>query len=353
MRRKCQPHQPIQNALYVLRVNPYCAVFDFYIQGTALFMSIEVHHHAYRFLCLAQQQIKETDPMTLDDVYEKTLEPLQKDADVRSDTSTDESYTQPVFRHNPLHDVESLWWLLVYLTLYRSVNLAEDTQDRRNSQMRFYRQFFIDRNSRSDAFTQPHVFMSGLKYLHPSLHPVAHALEKFRRRLIARYTEVESGDIDAIDHTVAANVSGRAWRDIRVLAQKFSEDKDLELIPIRLSRYEKEPGPAEPAPPAIGGPSLDSTLLPVSKKRALDEHMDVPDKNTGNWLGGTEASSSGQSSKRKKRQSTAQVETKKSLPIRKSRSTSGKRKESSDSPGETSVTLRRSQRKGKSKFAKT
>jgi hypothetical protein len=315
-------------------------------------MSIEVDHHAYRFLGLARQKFQETEPVTLDDVYEKTLEPRQNEADNRPNKRAVVPNAQLVFRHNPLHDVESMWWLLVYLTLYRSVNITEDTQDRRNSQMRFYRPFFNNRDSRRDAFMEPDVFLSGLEYLHPSLHPVAHALENFRRRLIARYTEVESGDIDAIDHTVAAGVVAGSCQDILDVALGFSKDNDLELTPIRLSRDAKELGPAQPAPPAIGGPSLDSRLPPISKKRALDESMDVPDKNAGSRLDETEASSSGQSSKRKKRQSAAQVETKKSLPVRKSRSTFGKRKESSDSPEETSVTLRRSQRKGKSRSMK-
>lgn len=201
-------------------------------------MSIEVDQHEYWFRNFDQQKRAiRTRKVKRNDVYAKGFEPLTKDfgGTLQVKPQLDPSHKPSTFRHNPLHDIESLWWLLVYLTLYRSVDIQDDTQERRDKQRAFYRPFFYDRDSRKKAFMIPGIFLSGLEQLPPALHPVAYALDGFRRDLVTRYSEVErtSGDIDNIDHTAAEEIVDGLYIDLIELARMFPEHQDLKLVPIR------------------------------------------------------------------------------------------------------------------------
>jgi len=71
---------------------------DFRTVGTKMFWSVEVENHRYRFL-------PEEDPFTAPSRTSKRL---------------------PLFWHNPLHDCESIWWMMVYIFALEVVRSDRD-----------------------------------------------------------------------------------------------------------------------------------------------------------------------------------------------------------------------------------
>ena len=112
-------------------------------------MSIEAAAHAYRFVGGGEPESEQ--PVTQDDLLEigraLALHISSTDAEESSlhDTQprvqpkqAEPSASISVFRYNPLHDIESLWWLLVYLLLYRPPDIDGDTTSRILAQSEFY-----------------------------------------------------------------------------------------------------------------------------------------------------------------------------------------------------------------------
>ncbi|KAF7799154.1 hypothetical protein EIP86_010385 [Pleurotus ostreatoroseus] len=113
------------------------------------------------------------------------------------------------FRYNPLHDLESLWWVAVYFLLKREMRAsAPDTLDHEDTAIR-------DREEQR-------------KYA-DELHPVARALEDLRQDLVARYTEVEK-DPASIDFTCAGGLHERFVAAFQVIA----ENPDLKDITVSI-----------------------------------------------------------------------------------------------------------------------
>ncbi|KAI0084508.1 hypothetical protein BDY19DRAFT_1060215 [Irpex rosettiformis] len=243
--------------------------------GTALFMSVEAQFHAYKFLGggKAEEDGTAQDIMSQ---YEQYCELLVSDDDALLDdnaqswvtSSSTSSDNSPIFRYNPLHDIESVWWLLVYLLLYRPPSIKSDTSSRVSSQSSFYRPFFSTGDTRRAAFAEEGVFTKHEKELHPALRPISKTLNEIRVLLFDRYVEVEQGDISKIDHTVAADLVPQMVVKLGNLVARYTE-KDVKLSAIRLSRGRPDPEPLIAA--AAAGASLDSRQLTEAKKRALND----------------------------------------------------------------------------------
>lgn len=81
----------------------------------------------------------------------------------------------PPFRYNPLHDLESLWWLAVYFTLNRETDGAHDRVAQRSAA----REFFYNYQNRQHTLLIPTYFAGKLRCLHASLGDIAKLLNKY------------------------------------------------------------------------------------------------------------------------------------------------------------------------------
>ncbi|KAI0085143.1 hypothetical protein BDY19DRAFT_458366 [Irpex rosettiformis] len=234
--------------------------------GTAFFMSIEAKTHEYEFVPLSDsnQPVQGYSWSTSTDV---------------EDTSAACPQELLPFRYNPLHDLESLWWVLVYLLLRRHAEIAEDTSKRRDEQIMFYDQLFTDNNQiRQSMFQKPGKFRNGRTTLHSRMRPVGDWLEWARGLLVNRYVEVESRDVTKIDHTVGAQIASSLSAQSNAIAERFSGDKlDVKLSQLRPARL-RDITPEQPGAAVAIGTSLDSRGEGSSKKRPFKQ--DVADSTT-------------------------------------------------------------------------
>ncbi|KAI0701179.1 hypothetical protein BC835DRAFT_1440239 [Cytidiella melzeri] len=236
--------------------------------GTALFMSIEAKSHKYEFR--GPGKLRARGGLSGDfvsSVFSNDKRSIAKQGS--RPVQVQNANKPPPFQHNPLHDIESLWWLTVYLTLYRTADIAGDTNVRRKAQHDYYSHILIDHDARRAAFLLEDDFADNNGCLHPILQPIADALERARQFIANRYKEVEEGNINDIDHTVAAEILPEIYAEIMTNHEMLSS-ADITLKPIR-RQIEGGKEQALPAAAAVGGISLDSRRDAIDKKRPWNE----------------------------------------------------------------------------------
>ena len=248
-------------------------------------MSIEAGYHKYKFRSDKKDEDEDAESedagghehqsesesgVSDDKAYIRPIRKGPKPADTRLPAPVKSKLParQSVFRYNPLHDIESLWWLLVYLLLYRSPKIEGYTSSHIAAQSNFYRPFFESGESRLQAFILPSVFTDHGDDLHETLHPISDTLNQIRELLVNRYIEVERGDLSKIDHTVAASLVPQIMKKLDTLERMYDMN-DVELSPIRSFSLHRDVEP--PAAAATVGASLDSRQFLNVKKHALSD----------------------------------------------------------------------------------
>ena len=120
----------------------------------------------------------------------------------------DEIIGQP-FRHNPLHDMENLWWIAAYFVVNREVVDPSLEKSLYTQEMRALAQrelaIEIFENHRQEFLKKLGYFSECVFQLHSSLKSVTDALNHARTCLCAAFAEAEPC-IDLIDHSAAENV---------------------------------------------------------------------------------------------------------------------------------------------------
>ncbi|KAI0699998.1 hypothetical protein BC835DRAFT_1329496 [Cytidiella melzeri] len=153
--------------------------------GTATFMSIEADYHAHKFRLKEGRKPVPTQGL-FSSKYGQRFRPIggKRGSQTRPSKAQGNASPQiatpvpPPFRYNPLHDVESVWWLLVYLTLYRIAEVADDTNVRRQAQRQLYSHMLGSREVRRGAFMERDTFSANKGCLHDRLQPIADMLEE-------------------------------------------------------------------------------------------------------------------------------------------------------------------------------
>ena len=103
------------------------------------------------------------------------------------------------FRYNPLHDLESLWWISVFFILARAIvpdeaepaQSPEEVSEQLRRQREAAERLLCKKFERYDAMVRTGPFLSELWNLHPAVRRLWPALEEARVALIAAYQEVE------------------------------------------------------------------------------------------------------------------------------------------------------------------
>lgn len=168
-------------------------------QGTPAFMAIEVHKRRYSF---RPNKLLER------------LKEMRKKAAVRSATEatalagTDgvSSFRDdpglapppyPPFCYRPLHDWESLWWLIALLLFqWDAKGEPEDVSDAAEAKRRYvrkdtYTRIFGDSYDRTRVIADDGFFYWMLDSLRPRTQQAGLVLEELRKQLVARYTASE------------------------------------------------------------------------------------------------------------------------------------------------------------------
>ncbi|CCM06342.1 uncharacterized protein FIBRA_08597 [Fibroporia radiculosa] len=165
--------------------------------GTADFMSVEVDDQDYFFLTqeLNDAQIKTDD--LLDDL---------------SDDDTPQAPSEPVevvFRYNPLHDFESLWWISVYFLFNKriaAVDQAPPPPHDHSQQRAFASDIFYSLRGRQVALTNHHTFQKAVRSLSPVLAKFGKSVNVLRTRVVDRYENIEKNPRTIPSSTAAGEV---------------------------------------------------------------------------------------------------------------------------------------------------
>ncbi|PSS18912.1 hypothetical protein PHLCEN_2v3172 [Hermanssonia centrifuga] len=118
-----------------------------------------------------------------------------------------------IFRYNPLHDLESLWWIAIYFLVNKEIT-CNNEEEPSSSDPDISWRATIEQRAHAEALfyhNQPRVnvmlaFGRDFEYiistLSPSLQPIAFILDDVRKLLIGGYQRAERNP-ETIDHTAA------------------------------------------------------------------------------------------------------------------------------------------------------
>lgn len=118
--------------------------------------------------------------------------------------------------YNPLHDMESVWWLAAYFLFAKDFKIVLDGRETREEQdtnriekqESFAATLFLTatRDERLTAFAMDNFLARKLVLLPPCLVVAGEYLDQIRQDLMATYREAEK-NVDLITHDVAASVN--------------------------------------------------------------------------------------------------------------------------------------------------
>ncbi|OSX58053.1 hypothetical protein POSPLADRAFT_1061146 [Postia placenta MAD-698-R-SB12] len=204
--------------------------------GTEDFMAVEVECMKYLYFD-NQPAVAPNNASTysLDELEDAAFQ-SQAPADAKPDQPGPK---RPAFRYNPLHDVESLWWLSTYFVFNKVVVLVNglkpsmdaELKGSYNMQLFYASQLFWTQRGREWAITKPGEFSEEVIHLHAVARPAGYLLDKMRRLLHDQYKLIEE-TLAPITQTVASNVSkgmvlelGRIMASVRGLTiGEFKDD---------------------------------------------------------------------------------------------------------------------------------
>jgi len=188
------------------------------LQGTMHFMSIEVA--ARIFLFLPQQSTEPTK-------FQDKLRRIQEQKSIKNNKPA-----KLAFVHNHLHDLESLWWVAVWMVFYHDLRETEksneaplaDLQDveRQLAHARTLFPSLMESASRRDAFQQ--LFLEVCDELPSNKHTICSYLDLLRHCLIEHYSNVESTLPHSIDLTASKDDIYDHFRET------FSCSQELDFI---------------------------------------------------------------------------------------------------------------------------
>ncbi|KAF9805238.1 hypothetical protein IEO21_09128 [Rhodonia placenta] len=106
---------------------------------------------------------------------------------------------RPAFQYNPLHDVESLWWLCTYFVFNKVIVLVNGVRPSMDAglegsydkQLSYALQLFWTRDGRLRAMTRPEEFQNEVIHLHAVVRTAGYLLDKMRHLLQDQYKHIE------------------------------------------------------------------------------------------------------------------------------------------------------------------
>jgi hypothetical protein len=210
------------------------------VQGTPYFMSTEVEAHQYLYL--------KHDTMD-EDVSNIDYDWLFKTHDEELRSSKIATHLPPVkpqhsvipFRHNGLHDIESLLWVALYILLACTLIEPEAKEE-----LQVYSQYMkAQRNLAFHVFCNSafrlrltcgnsHDLLDASKSLHPRVCEVLVALDKLRERIVAMYKRAEA---DLLEEPHVPNLSKLSQYFYIVKAELLDISTQLKNCDIKIAGF--------------------------------------------------------------------------------------------------------------------
>ncbi|KAJ3557294.1 hypothetical protein NM688_g1548 [Phlebia brevispora] len=213
--------------------------------GTTKFMAVEVDEQEYLF---PQERLPSRDSSNQNRPLALSEEASSRDVPLKSPSKEHSSaeYKPPDFHYNPLHDLESLWWVAVHFLFTKEAidNLKERSKEPGagvSEEQRLYAdKFFTNRNGRGSAMLLSHAFAKAVKALHPSLRGAGAILEDIRQKIVASYREAES-DLSSIEHAQCGDDLHTVMRNLLLDVAESSSLKNIHLRSLRPSTSARAP----------------------------------------------------------------------------------------------------------------
>lgn len=141
-------------------------------------------------------------------------------------------------RYNPLHDLESLWWIGAYFLLkreiYHVVPLGGEDSDHwdREKQRKCADEVFYSTDARASIMMHDsgYFYRYVVPVVHPTMRPVAEILQDLRRALLQRYVDVEK-DAASVDFTCAEGLYEQFIAGFSEI-EDHPQLKDVLLVPL-------------------------------------------------------------------------------------------------------------------------
>ncbi|KIP01539.1 hypothetical protein PHLGIDRAFT_17129, partial [Phlebiopsis gigantea 11061_1 CR5-6] len=234
--------------------------------GTAFFMSTEVYNHAYLYkfnrdegsddikLLLDSDDEDDDSRMDGDDVLPllvvgsqhtsttPNLETIHEEQPPASSASEPEAEvetvaatrTPDVFKYNPLHDLESVWWVALYMLLcstpYKDPKMDQDAWEMHlRNHASLAADAFDNIEFRGRAMASTGNIWPVLETLLPPFAAVGAKLEEIREHVVAAFLNAEE-DIPAIDFTVANSVYGFILVTFTKITKSLEGKKDIKIV---------------------------------------------------------------------------------------------------------------------------
>ena len=169
-----------------------------YVKGTIYFMSTEVESHRY----LYWKDKVQARPSAASNWRDRTARRLDKGKApaVRSRTPPPKSTKDPLknanFRHNPIHDIESVFWLSLYILLVCIIiRDPKGSEKEHNAYMRAQRklsyELFCNPVFRREVMAGDGLLTQGSANLYPQVGRAILMLDEVRKQIVQFYREAE------------------------------------------------------------------------------------------------------------------------------------------------------------------
>jgi hypothetical protein len=175
-------------------------------QGTRDFMSIEVAAREFLFI------------------------PRLSDEDVSSGDEDEEmARTEVPFFPNHLHDLESLWWVAVWVVFFNYFSVGETppvTSEDTTEQLRLTRRLFpplLNIGTRRDVFQLDGLFLGAYAELPRNKKATRRTLNFLRQLLIDQYTHIEKGYPESVNpRTSSYDIYASFEKYLLQIAEKYA-----------------------------------------------------------------------------------------------------------------------------------
>lgn len=158
--------------------------------------------------------------------------------------------SNPPFDFGPLHDLESLWWLVTYYVFEWALQeipdkFANSREEARVAKLRTVaHKLFNDKRERRCAMSEPGKFASMIKCLRGDVLRAAQALEEWRLQLVARYAETEKSS-EAVAHPNFAGLHSNLSTTINTIRGLLPPTESESRVPSPVSRKRTRAADAE------------------------------------------------------------------------------------------------------------
>ncbi|KAJ3724787.1 hypothetical protein C8R42DRAFT_662645 [Lentinula raphanica] len=218
--------------------------------GTPFFMAAETLANGYLFTGVRPDRNADEGKQKDDDDDDDDFIPFEPQIDTETPVVSGKT-SHPSFSHNPLHDLESIWWILVYILFFND-DACKPSENSKTRQERMDELFHgtLEIARRLLFLTQSAHLDEAKGYLSPSFAPAIEVLKELALLLTAAYytSEQQYNTTQKIDDE-GFKIHSRFWKSLT--SKLLNSLWGITLVPVKDDGKKRtNPGPPETEPPA-------------------------------------------------------------------------------------------------------